>query len=83
MTAATKAALDTALADHFADAWDGAMLTGWVIQMAGVNAEDIGVGGQTSYYREVADGQPSHVTLGLLEYATTMFRGDLLERSQE
>lgn len=83
MSADTKAALDEAIAAHFGDAWDGAILTGYVLQMAGVTADDIQDGEQTSYFREVAEGQPSHVTLGLLDYSHTMFRHNLTVRANQ
>lgn len=77
MSEQTKAALDQAITAHFGDGWNGALLTGYVLQMAGVTADDIENGQQTSYYREVAESQASHVTLGLIDYAHTMFRAAL------
>lgn len=74
MSADTKASLDKAIAEHFGDAWGGAILTGYVLQMAGVTTDDIESGEQTSYFREVAEGQATHTTLGLLDYGHSMFR---------
>lgn len=83
MSVDTKAALDNAIAAHFGEAWDGAILTGYVLQMAGVTTADIEDGEQTSYYREVAEGQASHTTLGLLDYSHSMFRHNLTQRSDD
>ena len=77
MSTDTKAVLDTAIAAHFGEAWGGAILTGYVLQMAGVTTADLENGEQTSYFREVAEGQASHITLGLLDYSHTMFRYNL------
>lgn len=74
MSDQTKAALDQAIAAHFGDSWEGAIVTGYVLQMCGLTMDDIENGQQTSYFREVAENQPSHVTLGLLDYSHTMFR---------
>lgn len=76
MSDETKADLDKAITAHFTDQWDGGFVIGWVLQVAGKTSEDIDAG-QTSYSREVLDGQPAHVTLGLLDFAHTKFRDDL------
>lgn len=69
MSDETKAAMDEAIAAHFSDEWEGAIVTGYVLQLCGVTSDDIEAGDQTSYMREVHDGQPSHASLGLLNYS--------------
>jgi len=77
MSAETKDALDEAIAAHFGTEWDGAILTGYILQMSGVTSEDIESGEQHSYFRETANGQAAHVTLGLLDYSHTTYRAAL------
>lgn len=73
MSAETKAALDAAITAHVTDETGGALVTGWVVQAAGIKGEDMDEG--VSYlYREIPDRQPAYVTLGLLDYGHTMFR---------
>ena len=65
MSESTKAALDAAIIAHFADEFDGATATCWVVQAYGqrIDTED-------GYYLTTwADGQALHVTAGLIEYA--------------
>ena len=78
MSDLTKDNLDAAIAAHFADAWeDASIVTGYILQISGVTNTDIDNGAQHSYYRETQDGQPAHVTLGLMDYAYTLFRSAL------
>lgn len=65
MSEATKDALDDAIRAHIADECDGKSLMSWVLVTYAVHAEDFGTGAG-GYYREVAAGQPQHVTDGLL-----------------
>jgi len=65
MSAETKAALDDAIRAHIADECDGKTVMHWVIGVYSVAATDFGTGAG-SYYRDVADNQPHHVTDGLL-----------------
>ncbi|GAA3730167.1 hypothetical protein GCM10022239_03460 [Leifsonia bigeumensis] len=65
MSAATKAALDDAIAAHVADELDGALLTNYVGVAAAVKPED---SDQMTYYLRVAAEQPIHVSIGLTEY---------------
>lgn len=67
MSTATKAALDSALAAHIADLSDGHILTDWALIAATTSVDNIGTG-TTRYYCEGNDGQPIHVTIGLLQY---------------
>lgn len=65
MSEATKDALDDAIRAHITDKRDGKSLMSWVLVAYAVHAEDFGTGAG-GYYREVAAGQPQHVTDGLL-----------------
>jgi len=67
MSKQTKAALDTALAEHIASINDGAMLTGYIIQTSAMplEAEDTN---NTKYNSFGMDGQPFHVGLGLVHF---------------
>jgi hypothetical protein len=61
----TKADLEDAISQHFADEFPGAFSSEWVLMVYGVHAEDRG----GYYMREWPDGQPVHNTSGLLDYA--------------
>lgn len=67
MSAATKAALDAALSAHIADVIDGYLITDWALIAATTSVENIGTG-TTRYWCEGNEGQPVHVTIGLLQY---------------
>jgi len=67
MSDATKAALETALSAHIADVTEGDILTDWTLIAASSTVEDIGTG-TTRYFCEGNEGQPIHVTIGLLQY---------------
>lgn len=79
----TKAALDAAITAHFADEWDGGFITAYVVQMAGLTSGDMDKGDQSSYLRETAESQASHVTVGLLDYSLTMYRHSLTQDEQD
>jgi hypothetical protein len=64
----TKAALETALADHISALTDGQIVTDWTLIAATTTVENIGTG-TTGYWCEGNDNQPVHVTIGLLQYA--------------
>ena len=68
MSDQTKAALDEAIATHFADEQDGAIVTGYVLQTQGEGfaSED---SGRTRMSREVLPGQTLPLTLGLIDFA--------------
>ena len=68
MSAETKAALESAIAAHIADATDGNILTDWGMVTASTTMEDIG-SGATVYRFDCNDGQPAHVSYGLMSYA--------------
>lgn len=78
MSDRTKADLEAALAAHITDVSDGDILTDWTLIAATTSMDDIGTG-TTRYYCEGNDGQPVHVTIGLLQYGretTTWGDGD-------
>jgi hypothetical protein len=62
----TKDALEAALAAHFADEFDGAIASAWIIQVYG-NRIDTTDG---YYLTSWPEGQPLHTTAGLIEYAS-------------
>lgn len=64
----TKQALEQALAAHIAEVTGGNIITDWTLIAATTTVDDIGTG-TTSYFCEGNDGQPVHVTVGLLQYA--------------
>lgn len=68
MSDATKAAMDTAIAVHFADVMEGALVGSYVLQIAGESMADLDKD-QWSALRCTTDGQPFLTTLGLLAYA--------------
>lgn len=68
MSAETKTALEAALAAHIADVTEGDIVTDWTLISATTSMEEIGTG-KTSYWCEGNEGQPIHVTVGLLQYA--------------
>lgn len=64
MSDETKDTLERALAAHFADEFDGAVLSAWIFQAYGQHIEtdnDYYLGGWQK-------GQPIHVTGGLIDY---------------
>lgn len=67
MSDATKALMDSAIAAHYADEMEDAIVSGYVIQIIGGNLEDYDAG-QQSYFRCIAEGQPFLTTLGLAHY---------------
>jgi len=68
MSDQTKAALDEAIATHFADEQDGAIVTGYVLQVQGQGFTDEDED-STRMSRELLDGQTLPLTLGLIDYA--------------
>ena len=84
MSDLTKDNLDAAIAAHFQDAWNEAtIVTGYVLQVSGMTSTDMDNGAQHSYHRETADGQPAHVTMGLIDYAHTSFRAQFTLRDED
>lgn len=65
MSDETKANLELALSAHFADEFPGAYSSQWILMVYGVHAEN----NDGYYLREWPDGQPVHVTSGLIDYA--------------
>jgi hypothetical protein len=78
MSAATKATLDEAIAAHFADEQDGALLTGYVLQAKGqgFTAED---DEQVRLMRSIADQQDYITTLGLIDWMRVVAHQAALE----
>lgn len=78
MSAQTKASLDEAIAAHFADEQDGAILTGYVLQAKGqgFSAED---SDRTRMLRAIADGQDYITTLGLVDWMRIVAQRTALE----
>lgn len=67
MSEQTKAALDNAIAAHFADEQDGAILTGYVLQAKGQGFTDVD-DDQVRLLRAVAEQQDYITTLGLIDW---------------
>ena len=68
MSEQTKAALEAALTAHIADVTDGNLLTDYGIIAASTSMDAIGTG-STVYFYEANEGQPAHVSYGLITYA--------------
>lgn len=68
MSDSTKAALDEAIAAHFADEQDGALLTGYVLQVQGQGFTDSDDGDKTRMLRAIAEQQGVIVTLGIVDW---------------
>jgi hypothetical protein len=62
----TKDALEAAIAAHFADEFDGAVASSWVLQAYGQRIDT----SDGYYLTSWTDGQPLHITAGLIEYAS-------------
>lgn len=82
MSAETKAALDNAIAAHFADVMDGALVNGYLLQIAGESVEDVD-NGEFSALRETSDTQSPMTTLGLVEYARAALRAEVVGDGDE
>lgn len=68
MSDRTKTALDEAIAAHFADENDRAIVTGYVLQVQGQGFTDASDGDQVRLARMVAEGQTFITTLGLTDW---------------
>lgn len=77
MSADTKAAMDDAIAAHFADECGGALVNAYVIQISGESMDDLDAN-QWSSLREAADGQAVVTTLGLLSFAKLSLEHNML-----
>lgn len=67
MSDLTKQVMDDAIAAHYADEMDGAIVSAYVLQIVGGTLENYDEGEQ-SYFRCIAEGQPFLSTLGLAHY---------------
>lgn len=81
MSAETKTALDNAVSAHFQDVMQGAIVTGYLLQIAGESIEDLDAN-QWSALREVADNQPFLTTLGLSAYTVRSLEAQMMESEQ-
>jgi hypothetical protein len=81
MSAETKAALDAAISNHFAEVMQGAMVSGYVMQIAGESLEDMDAN-QWSTLREASDEQPFLTTLGLCTYLARSLDAILTENEK-
>lgn len=78
MSAETKAALDQAVAAHFADEQDGSILTGYVLQAKGQGFTDED-SDRTRMLRAIAEGQDYITTLGLVDWMRIVAQRTALE----
>ena len=79
MSDSTKAALDEAIAAHFADEHDGALVTGYVVQMMGKGFTLSDDDEKTRMLRAIAEQQGIITTLGLADYMRLHLQGYALE----
>jgi hypothetical protein len=79
MSAETKAALDDAIAAHFADENDGAILTGYVLQAKGQGFTREDDDEQVRLMRSIAEQQDYITTLGLIDWMRIMAHQGALE----
>jgi hypothetical protein len=78
VSAETKAALDHAISAHFGDVMDGAIVTGYLLQMSGESIADMDAN-QWSALREVADEQQFLTTLGLSTFVVRSLESQMME----
>jgi hypothetical protein len=78
MSELTKTVLDAAIADHYADEMDGAIVSGWVLQVVGGSLDDYDQG-QQCYYRSVQEGQSFLMTLGLAHFMAVSLDAAVLD----
>lgn len=70
MSDQTKQAMDEAIAAHYADEMNDAIVSAYVLQVVGGSIEDYDHG-QQSYFRCIQEGQAFLSTLGLAHYLHT------------
>ncbi|SIN72722.1 hypothetical protein [Agromyces cerinus] len=78
MSLETKTALDAAIDAHFADETDGALVSGYILQLFGSSFDDLDQG-QVSVLREVAEGQNFITSLGIADYISQTIRHTVTE----
>ena len=77
MSDETKRALDAALAAHVADGCEEPLIvTGYVLQASWTSADCL-TNGTTGYFREYADHQPLHASLGLADMLGRHVRAEI------
>ena len=70
MSEATKQALEAALAEHVADEMGGALVNGWVLQVAAASLD-----GSNTYLSDYPVGQAPHATFGLVQILDEFVHG--------
>lgn len=80
MSDQTHQAVEDAIAAHIADANGGALLTGYVVIATGVSPEDET---GTRYSMMEPRTQPTHVSLGLVQYLSYMQRENINDEDVE
>lgn len=83
MSDTTKAALDEAIAAHFADEQDGALVTGYVLQVQGQGFTEVDDDSTTRFLRAIAENQGVVVSLGLVDWLRLHLQGFALEPDDE
>ncbi|UOR02084.1 hypothetical protein MUN77_01750 [Leucobacter allii] len=82
MSDATKTALDEALAAHVADECEGAIVTGYVLQVQYTDMDLIN-DQMTGYLRIVGENQNFTTTLGLAHYMSGQLNASMLPRGDD
>lgn len=75
MSERTKAALDEAIAAHFADEQDNALVTGYVLQVRGQGFTRVDDAQEVRLLRSIAEGQDIIVSLGLVDWLRLSMQG--------
>lgn len=73
MSEQTMAALEKAICEHLADEGQGDITTAWTLVTSSTSMTDHG----GNVWTETPEGQPHYATLGLLEAANIMHRGQV------
>lgn len=78
MSAESKQFMDAAIEAHFASESEGALVSGYVLQIFGSSIDDLEEHG-TRTLREVAEGQNFITSMGIGAYMQTTLKGSLFE----
>lgn len=68
MSDATKEALEDAIAAHFSDEFDGALVHGYLLQVAGASVDDYELN-RDAVLRETPESQSVITSLGLAQFS--------------
>jgi hypothetical protein len=79
----TKADLDAAIAAHFADEQDGAIVTGYALQVQGTGFTDERDGDRVRMLRALAEGQNYITTLGLIDWMRVTAQAGIFDDDEE